>query len=610
MKRDDILLRRGSDPSGSTVARIERRALFAPEPGDAFFGWYHWSDTAAPRDCVAVICPPIGYEYTRAHRTLRHLADRLARIGVPALRFDYHGIGDSPGSDLDPARLAAWRANVKTAVCRARELSGRKRVCLVGVRLGATLAALVAAEIAVDWLVLWNPCVTGKPYLRELRALALAAQRVGNAVEGALESGGFVMSRETQDDLAAIDLAQAPIAARRVLLLRRDDLGAEPRLGAHLAALGVASDELAVPGWTGMMAEHQFTVVPDEALETICHWVIVQSDPLAGGAMPPSTLDLAEAATFEYRGDDEVRAMLEERTCAFGRDGHLFGIVTRRAGPQAGGGRALPAAIFLNAGAVHHVGPNRLYVEAARRLAAAGHTCLRFDAESIGDSIRRLPGRENHPYPENALTDLRAAIEHLQWEHGAKRFVVIGLCSGAHNAFHAGFELGDCPIEHLVMINPLTFYWSEGDSLETTDLLMDTVAYRRSMRDPGRWLKLLRGDVNFRRLFQVVTEQVRTRTRSVWHRACERFAPSHAPRLAQDLSRILADGRRLAFFVAETDPGRDVLMAGARHTATRAQRDGTLAIEMIPDADHTFSQLAPRRELIRRLVAHLQQGQV
>ena len=606
MKRDDLLLRRDSDPPESKVERVERRALYVQEAGDTFFGWYHWSDAAAARDCVAVLCAPIGYEYTRAHRTLRHLADRLARQGIPALRFDYHGIGDSPGSDLDPARLAAWRANVKSAVCRARELSGRKRVCLVGVRLGATLAALVASEIAVDWLVLWNPCVTGKPYLRELRAIALAAQRVGAAVEGGLESGGFVMSRETQDDIAAIDLAKAPIRARRVLLLQRDRHMAEPGLAAHLAALGVPCDEHVVPGWSGMMAEHQFTVVPEEALDIIGHWLVLQSDPVSGGAMPPSSLDLADGATFEYRGDDEVHATLEERANAFGREGHLFGIVSRRAGPQAGGARALPAVILLNAGAVHHIGPNRLYVELARRLAAAGYSCLRFDVESIGDSVRRLPGRENHPYPDNALTDLRAAIEHMRWEHGARSFVVIGLCSGAFNAFHAGLKLGDCGIERVVLINPLTFYWTEGDSIETTTLLFDAVAYGKSMRDPGRWLKLLRGDVNFGRLFTVIGEQARNRTLSLWHAACERFAPSHAPPLARDLRRILDEGRRVSVFVGDSDPGGEILMNGAGYTTTRAMREGTLTIDVIPDADHTFSQLAPRRDLIRRLVAHLQ----
>ena len=59
--------------------------------------------------------------------------------------------------------------------------------------------------------------------------------------------------------------------------------------------------------------------------------------------------------------------------------------------------------------------------------------------------------------------------------------------------------------------------------------------------------------------------------------------------------------------IAEGDPGRDILMAGARHTATRALREGRLRLEIIPGGDHTFSQWKPRRELTRRLSAFLEQ---
>ena len=144
-----------------------------------------------------MICPPVASEYTRSHRTLRHLCDGLAAAGIPALRFDYHGIGDSPGTDLDPDRLGTWRANIVDAIAHARALTGRERVYVVGLRLGATLAALASAEAPVERLVLWNPCVQGRAYVREMRAAALAAQRQTCDIEGAIESAGFVTTAET-----------------------------------------------------------------------------------------------------------------------------------------------------------------------------------------------------------------------------------------------------------------------------------------------------------------------------------------------------------------------------------------------------------------------------
>ena len=81
---------------------MKREPTYLEDERGSFFGWYHHAGSIPSGDLVAVVCGPVGHEYTRAHRTLRHLADSLAGRGVPTMRFDYHGIGDSPGSDLDP----------------------------------------------------------------------------------------------------------------------------------------------------------------------------------------------------------------------------------------------------------------------------------------------------------------------------------------------------------------------------------------------------------------------------------------------------------------------------------------------------------------------------
>src|SRR2546430_14798006 len=105
MKRDDAVVHPG----------IERRALHFGTAGEEIFGWYHVAGGPARRDIAAVVCSPIGHEYTRSHRTVRHLCDRLARQGIAALRFDYHGTGDSPGSELDPDRVVRWQRDIRAA---------------------------------------------------------------------------------------------------------------------------------------------------------------------------------------------------------------------------------------------------------------------------------------------------------------------------------------------------------------------------------------------------------------------------------------------------------------------------------------------------------------
>jgi len=601
MKPDPAVLEEHSTPLAARAPAVRRTPRYFPCGDGHVFGWYHDAPGAAQLDAVAVICPPTGSEYTRSHRSLRHLADRLAASGMPALRFDYPGAGDSPGSDLDPDRIGAWRSGIRAAIAHARAASGRSRVHLVGVRLGATLAALASADVEVERLVLWNPCVKGSTYARELRALALAAERQTCDIEGALESAGYVMTAETLAAIAALDLRRAvPRVRDRVLVLGRDDAASDVSLGERLTALGIAHEHRQAPGWAGMMAEHQFTVVPDAALDLIVSWLgdAAPRAPLAiTAADDPGARESIELALRTAEGND---ARIEERLCRFGADDHLFGVLTR---PDDSPERT--AVVVFNAGAAHHVGPNRLYVELTRSLAAIGFACLRFDLESLGDSVNRRPARENYPYPHNAVADGKAAIDFLRRRHGYSRFVVLGLCSGAHTVFHAGLELADDPIEEIVMVNPMQFYWIEGMSLDTSRKFEDMVQYRRSMRDWRRWLKLARGDVKFGRLAEVLASQARTHAQSWANAFLEAFVPERGPRLARDLHRLFAMRRRLTLFVSEGDPGRDVLLAGAKLTARRAIRDGRIGLHMIAGADHTFSQWQPRREVIARIASHL-----
>jgi len=602
MKRDAMVLGPAGAPAAVVDATIRRTPSYIGTGDGALFAWYH-EVPVLRTDCVAVICPPVGSEYTRSHRSLRHLADRLARAGIPALRFDYHGAGDSPGTDLDPRRVEAWRANVLAAIAHARAVSGRARVFLVGVRLGATLAALATAEAEVDRLVLWNPCVKGSSYARELRAIALSAERQPQGLDGAIECAGFAFTTETLASVAAIELSRAELRVReRALVLGRDDAAPDRALNARLDELGIANEYRRAPGWTGMMAEHQFTVVPDAALDLIVGWLASGvARRFAPDALPEGGKDAADAGiAFTFRTHDGAEARVEETACRFGGDGHLFGVLAR---PDADPGR--PAVVVFNAGAAHHVGPNRLYVELARNLAALGFACLRFDLESLGDSVNRRPARENYPYPHGATADGRAAVEFLRERFGYRRFVALGLCSGAHAVFHLGLEADDLPIEEIVMVNPMQFYWVEGMSLDTSRKFEDMVQYRRSMRDPRRWLKLVRGDVNVRRLAEVLASQSRTHARAWLDALAEAVFPRAAPRLSRDLRRLFAMGRRVALFVSEGDPGRDILMAGARLTARRALRDGRIRLQMIPGADHTFSQWGPRRDVIGRVLEHL-----
>jgi pimeloyl-ACP methyl ester carboxylesterase len=164
------------------------------------------------------MCAPLGQEYLRAHRSMKHLADLLARAGINVLRFDYFGTGDSAGEMLD-GDLAGWEADIETAIEELKDMSTAPRVGLVGLRLGATLAARVAARRDdVGPLVLWDPLVTGTHYLDELMTVEdhpeVYTKRRKPLVEpGRREVLGFVLSDELAAELRDIDLHAAVLSA-------------------------------------------------------------------------------------------------------------------------------------------------------------------------------------------------------------------------------------------------------------------------------------------------------------------------------------------------------------------------------------------------------------
>ncbi len=86
----------------------------------------------------------MGLESAYSARALRDLAHRLALSGWAALRVDYAGTGDSAGTWTDPGLVEEWLRGVRGAIDHVKAL-GAPRVAVIGLRLGATLAA---AELA------------------------------------------------------------------------------------------------------------------------------------------------------------------------------------------------------------------------------------------------------------------------------------------------------------------------------------------------------------------------------------------------------------------------------------------------------------------------------
>lgn len=121
---------------------------------------------------------------------------------------------------------------------------------------------------------------------------------------------------------------------------------------------------------------------------------------------------------------------MTETPLLFGPEAALVGVLTQ----PAHSGPAAVAFLMFNAGVLSRIGPHRMNVKLARALAKAGETSLRFDLSGRGDSRSSTAEGDSQA---QAPQDIRLAMDHLEQAQGIRRFALIGICSGAVDAFSA-----------------------------------------------------------------------------------------------------------------------------------------------------------------------------
>lgn len=267
---------------------------------------------------------------------------------------------------------------------------------------------------------------------------------------------------------------------------------------------------------------------------------------------------------------------MKERIQNFGSDSPLLGIATEP-DPTKRIERA-PWIVILNAGLLHHVGPYRLHVELARKLATEGYPVLRFDLAGIGDSAARSGGKSNE---ETVLGNIRDATDHLARSFGAERFVLMGLCSGAKNSHNAA--VADPRIEAVVLLDGFAFktrayyFWY----------------YARRAFQLGRWINFVR--IRLRRWLRV-SGGGSGATVDQWKLSL----PSKSG-YARGLERLIERNQKMLYIYTGGTGGysyRNQFRDAFRSIDFR----GTLTLEFFEKADHTFTVMHDRDRMKRVLI--------
>ncbi|MBD9479898.1 hypothetical protein [Pseudoxanthomonas sp. PXM02] len=152
--------------------------------------------------------------------------------------------------------------------------------------------------------------------------------------------------------------------------------------------------------------------------------------------------------------------------------GRAFGLLTRAQGTPKG-----RAVVLFNAGLIHRMGPLRLHVHLARRLAAQGLDVVRFDMPRIGDAPAGT-----HADAESVV---REVLDTVQAMTGARGFIVGGICSAADQGWRTA--LADTRVDGVLLLDGMAVQgtWFRAGQLKL-------MLARSPLRWPGMLLRLLR----------------------------------------------------------------------------------------------------------------------
>ncbi len=210
--------------------------------------------------------------------------------------------------------------------------------------------------------------------------------------------------------------------------------------------------------------------------------------------------------------------------------------------------------LIVSGGNEIRIGPHRGMAMLAASLAAQGLPVFRFDRRGIGDSEG-----ENQGWASAAPDLVAAAAAFRAAQPQLTRIVGLGNCDAATTLALFGRDAG---IDHLVLTNP----WLREESDELPPSAAIRSRYAQRLRDPATWLRLLRGDIDLRKLAGGLRKLAR---------------PSHADSLPrQMLTAIERWGEAATVLLAEGDATAIAFGAEAKGCAVR--------IETVPTASHSF----------------------
>ena len=289
---------------------------------------------------------------------------------------------------------------------------------------------------------------------------------------------------------------------------------------------------------------------------------------------------------WRERPEELARARAERPTVVHAPRGEVFGIFTPAADDVPS--RGLCAVLFTRPRS-HR---NRMWVEAARRLAASGIAAFRFDYHGNGDSSGESGFlNPNEPFRDDAV----AVLRHLAQHEGQSRFVLVGACFDARTALSTFPEEGERIAGLAFIAAPVV----ELDTLVKADAdRKDWRHLARALRNPDNWRAL--GNLDRWKYMATVTGRVAKR--SVTEAA---DALPLAQGFVRDFDAFVHSRGRVLFLYGEKDAEYQSFRIVEEQLLPRLPAEVRERIEVVvwPGEVHGFLEVPRQREGLEKVMA-------
>jgi alpha-beta hydrolase superfamily lysophospholipase len=547
---------------------------------------------------VAVMCPSLGLEHLRGRRGFRQLAARLSARGVASLRFDLPDIGNSTtaaGRNTQGAidLVDRWHRALDHAIELARTLVPDAPLIVIGRRFGALLAAGASrAPDRVDQLVLWDPCISGSSYVRELRLLEASRVR-GEMLDAAsafagtelVESLGFAYAPEVIAAMESHALASGmPSSSTKTLCVSQ--LGAAKiskildgwiREGRQVQHTSVADAQFDPEDWRAPnLPVATFDAILSGIEIDVGHQPLARAESNAAGDAVAGFRTEIDFSISEGEREGHNTTVLRERVVRLPESGRLVAYVTERT-------QAPPREVGVIV--LRSLGGNGAHVRIARRWAALGATVARIDLSGNDESRTREGEPENNPYPTHGVDDLREMVAWMRAQLNPNAEVVVfGFCAEAYYAVTAVEE--GVAIDRVIAVNP-PLYWEGSFDVDFSEIA-DVVAEYRAGK-PIPWTRRARrifADDEWRpRLARAVKLRIARWTRRDAQKS-DATGPRRLKRL--DLRRTFPPSTRWHVIFSDGDPGLLHLLSHRKADRDRLNEQPGFELTVCQTSDHLF----------------------